>query len=338
MRPLAPVDLAEIQMGVGDAWKDLAGAHLLLTGCTGFFGPWLLESLLAANKELGLNLHAWVLTRDPEGFYRRLPHLAQHPALILMKGDVRTFSARNVPFTHLVHGAASSNAQPGPQAPETIVETIVDGTRRVLFMASQVGLKRALFISSGAVYGDQPPSLERMTEDQPWAPTESPYALAKRQAEALCLASTVPVVVARAFAFLGPHLPLNAHFAAGNFLGDTLAERPIHIHGDGRPIRSYLYGTDLAVWLWTMLLRGTPGRPYNLGSEKALTIAQLAGAVAEARGSAVIIDEGFTSSPAPRYVPCTDRAQTELGLRQTVALPEAIRRTLAWHTLSSENS
>lgn len=335
MKPAAPLaarDLAELQVHLGPLWPELAGARLLMTGCTGFFGPWLLEPLLAAQDALGLGLRAWILTRDPAGFRRRLPHLAGHPALELLEGDVRTFRNPGVPFTHLVHGAASSDSRRDPQSPEAMEATIVDGTRRAL--AAAAGARRGLFISSGAVYGPQPPDLDRIGEDSPPPALEPGYGAGKLQAERLCADASFPVAIARGFAFLAPHLPLDAHFAAGQFLGATLAGRPIPILGDGRPVRSYLYGTDLAWWLYAILLRGRPGRAYNVGSEIPVTIRELAGAVAES--NPVTVGQAPTAGPAPRYVPATGRARAELGLAQTVALPEAIRRTLEWHRSFSE--
>jgi len=324
--PLAAQDLDEIRSRLQPCWQAFSGASLLMTGCTGFFGPWLLEPLLAANDDLGLGLKAWVLTRDPDGFRLRLPHLAGHRAVELLHGDVRTFEAPRVSFTHLIHGAAGSNSLRDPQTPETMEETIVEGTRRVL---SAAGVGKALFISSGAVYGPQPADLARIAENHPPLPLEPGYGAGKRKAERLCADAPFPVAIARCFAFLAPHLPLDAHYAAGQFLGAALAGLPIPILGDGRPVRSYLYGTDLAWWLYTILLKGRPDRAYNVGSEEPVSLRKLAEAVAHTRPVTVALPPG--SGPAPRYVPSTSRARTELGLAQTVGLPEAIDRTLAWH-------
>src|SRR5213075_1098715 len=106
------------------------------------------------------------------------------------------------------------------------------------------------------------------------------YGETKRMGELLCFAYGkrfgIDVVAARGFAFLGPHLPLDRNFAAGNFLSNVLNGASIEVKGDGTALRSYLYAADLAVWLWTLLVRGAPGRAYNVGSEMAVSIAELA--------------------------------------------------------------
>ena len=112
----------------------------------------------------------------------------------------------------------------------------------------------------------------------------------------------------------------------------------MEIRGDGTPFRSYLYAADLALWLWTILLRGEPGRPYNVGSDEAHSILQTAQAVNRALGTAVEIHVARQPTPgsgATRYVPDVGRAERELGLAQTVPLEEAIRRTVRWHQLAN---
>jgi dTDP-glucose 4,6-dehydratase len=140
--------------------------------------------------------------------------------------------------------------------------------------------------------------------------------------------------IARCWAFCGPHLALDAHFAVGNFIGDVLAGRPIAIGGDGTPRRSYLYAADLAAWLWTMLFRAPALVPINVGSAHDVSIRELAEIVARtlALGTEIRVAKQAVPGAAPaRYVPSVERAERLLGLRETVGLEEQIRRTAAWY-------
>jgi nucleoside-diphosphate-sugar epimerase len=157
--------------------------------------------------------------------------------------------------------------------------------------------------------------------------------------EHLCVAysneTQLACSIARCFAFVGPHLPLDAHFAIGNFIRDALANYPIHIKGDGTPLRSYLYAADLTIWLWTMLFTAPANRAYNVGSEDLYSIGGLAHLTAETLRPGLkveIVGKPTLGAPISTYVPSTQRAKQELGLTQHISTAEAIRRTAAWHT------
>lgn len=336
VRPVSAEDLRDMLDGV--AWGELAKARIFLTGGTGFFGTWLLEALCAANRSFGLELQVTVLTRDVAAASARLPHLAGDSTVRWHAGDVRDFQAPPGAFSHLLHCATPSS--PGQDTPpRELLDIIIAGSRRVLAFAAGAGVRRALLTSSGAVYGVQPADLEHVPETYPGGPDclapGASYGEGKRVAELLFAQAArdtgLQAVVARCFAFLGPHLPLDRHYAAGNFIGDALAGRPIVIRGDGRPFRSYLYPTDLVIWLLTLLLRGQSGRAYNLGSERGLSLAELAGHIARLEGCPVQVLGTAGPGPAPRYVPATDRARSELGLTVQVDLEDALARTLQWH-------
>jgi SAM-dependent methyltransferase len=198
-----------------------------------------------------------------------------------------------------------------------------------------------LLASSGAVYGPPPAETLHLPETYRGAPSPTDdhalYGEGKRIAELMCSAYQkqygLQCLIARGFSFVGPYMPLET-YAIGNFISDYIGRRPIEISGDGTPIRSFLYGADLAIWLWTILVKGAPGRPYNVGSEEAISIAQLANAVPAAierlsppTSTEAAHPHAFVHS---RYVPSTERARTELALLQWVPLDEAIRRTAAW--------
>lgn len=333
-------DLDHVLAHTAGLWEELRGGRLFVTGGTGFFGRWLLETFLHADERLGLGARTVVLTRDATAFCSRNPHLAGRDALAFHEGDVRTFGFPDDVFSHVIHAATPSGAQATEDDRLALLDTILAGTRRVLDFAVHSGAGKLLLTSSGAVYGRQPPELTHVGEDYPSAPDPvaagSEYGEGKRAAELLCALyhrrHGLQTKLARCFAFVGPYLPLDAHFAVGNFIRDGLAGGPVRVGGDGTPWRSYLYAADLMVWLWTLLFRAPPARPYNVGGEEAVTVAELAQRVASHFGTEVHIARPPTpGAPAQRYVPSTRRAQTELGLRAWVGLDEAIARTVAWH-------
>jgi dTDP-glucose 4,6-dehydratase len=341
--PLPPGDLEHIFEQTAPLWDELRGQRLFITGGTGFFGCWLVESFCHINRTLNLGAEAAVLTRNPDAFAQKCPHLASNPAVTLLAGDVRSFAFPPGEFRFVIHAATETSAQQSAEAPLEMLSTIVAGTERTLQFAATAGAKKFLLTSSGAVYGKQPSDLTHVPETYPGAPDPllpaSVYAEGKRTAELLCAQhsrqSSLECKIARCWAFCGPHLPLDQHFAIGNFIRDALAGRPIQIQGDGTPRRSYLYASDLAVWLWTILFRAPALQPINVGSTHDVSILELARTVAATLNSELEICVAQTAVPGAeplRYVPSVDRARELLGLVETVGLEGSIRRTAKWHT------
>ncbi len=318
---------------------------LFLTGGTGFFGKSILQWLTDSEESLNEIFSLTVLSRDPSAFLISNPHFRQFKNLTFIQGDIRTFAFPKQKFDAVIHAATPASATLEQQNPEEMYSIVVDGTRHVLDFAKQCECKRFLMTSSGAVYGVQPPTLSHISESYEGIPTTS-YGKGKKLSEQLCLeafAGRFECVIARPFTFVGPYLPLDTHFAIGNFIRDCLEDRPIVIQGDGTPLRSYLYAADLAEWLWTILLRGEHGRAYNVGSDTSISIHDLAHLVRQCAGTA---NEIIIQKPSPhscgschsdaeispsRYIPSIERARNELGLTPAVSLTDAIRRTLDWH-------
>jgi nucleoside-diphosphate-sugar epimerase len=338
--PLSAKDLDHILNHTAPLWDEIRNQRLFITGGTGFFGTWLTESFLHINRALNLNARITILTRAPAAFLHKCPHLAHDPALILLQGDVRNFTYPTGDFPYVVHAATEASAKQQADAPEEMLSTILEGATRTLNFAATHNTRKLLFTSSGAVYGKQPPTITHVPETyEPVRDKDNVYAEGKRAAEKMCIdlaqSSAIEIKIARCFAFVGPHLPLDTHFAIGNFVRDAINSQPIAIGGDGTPLRSYLYAADLAIWLWTILFHAPSMQAFNVGSEEAISIRDLAHAVTTALNPALAIDIAKTpipgASPA-QYVPSTQRAQQLLGLKQHISLDEAIRRTAAWHT------
>lgn len=330
-------DLDSILAKVGKDWEFLRGRNIFITGGTGFFGIWLLESFARANDVLALGSTAHVLTRNPEAFIRKCPHLGERSDIVLHRGEIRNFESPAGTFPFMIHAAADTSARSSSDSALDAFHTLIDGTRRVLDFAATAKVKKFLYVSSGAVYGTQPADLPNIPESHPGAPDPfleaSFYGEAKRASEWLCAAHArthgYEMNSARCFAFVGPHLPLDGPYAVGNFIRDTLAGNAPRVTGGGNAQRSYLYAADLAGWLWRILFAGHGGRAYNVGSDQPLAIRDLAAMVAAA-GDIDMPLPADSAAPATRYVPDTTRARTELGLHAWTPLPEAIRKTIAW--------
>jgi dTDP-glucose 4,6-dehydratase len=323
-------------------WEPLRGKRLFLTGGTGFFGCWILESFLWANQKLGLKASVTVLTRQPGLFKKKAPHLAAHPHVELYSGDVRNFKFPSKQFSFVIHAATQASASLNRENPLLMFETITQGTRHALDFSVKCGAETFLLTSSGAVYGRQPQDLPRIPENYPGAcdvsTPLSAYAEGKRASELLCAIYSkkygIETKIARGFAFVGPYLPMSEHFAVGNFIQNGLDKEPIVVQGDGRVLRSYLYAADLMIWLWTIFFRGEANSPYNVGSEKAVSIKDLARIVARLTGSrrgVRLSQKPVSKTPPQRYIPDTSKARREFGLKPLISLEQGIERTIHWH-------
>lgn len=335
-------DLEHIVSHLSDSQEGLRGAHVFITGGTGFFGIWLIESLLWANTRLDLKLKVSVLSRSPESFLTRFPHLRSRDDLVFVAGSMIDFPTVGQIYTHIIHAASETNLAGSSDWSYRHFRTAMDGTHRLLDMAATHRTDGVLLTTSGAVYlGADLAQNDRFVEAQAgisdYLSEKHLYGQTKRTMEVMaCLEASrndFRALIARCFCFVGPYLPLEGNYAAGNFLRDALEKKPIIIQGDGTPLRSYLYMSDLVIWLLKILVKGRTGAPYNVGGERAVSIAELATDVAEQAGRPGTVSILKTPIPGARssaYLPSIDRARSELGLEVWVDLPEAISKTLAW--------
>ncbi|MDD2462583.1 MAG: NAD(P)-dependent oxidoreductase [Desulfobulbus sp.] len=306
---------------------ELLGKRVFLTGGTGFFGKWLLSFFQALASDIV------VLSRHPMRFLSQFPMFANSPNITFVQGDIRDFPFPDGRYDYVIHAATEAGTKLEHENPAEMQSVIEVGTRRVLQFSKQSCVKRLLYVSSGAVYGVQPPELSHVGETFPCNPVTA-YGRGKLQAEQMCLASGVETVIARCFAFVGPWLPLDAHFAIGNFIGNCLKHESIEIKGDGTPMRSYMYSSDLVDWLLTLLAKGRSGEAYNVGSDVCISIADLAQTVRLVAGTdnAIRIRQQPCQGSLPsRYIPSVQKAKDELGLLVKVSLAESISQTIRWY-------
>jgi UDP-glucuronate decarboxylase len=314
---------------------DYSTFHVLLTGGTGFFGRALLRNWISQSQSGEKIAPVCVLSRNPQSFLKNYPEFSEQSWLHFHQGNI--LNPNTLPrdeFSHVLHAATDSTI--GPQlTPLDRYIQIVDGTRNMLEYAVEKNVQRFLLTSSGGVYGPQPQEMTSIKEDYNGMPdplkAENAYSVAKRCAEHLCSLYRVNfglhTVVARCFSFVGRDLPLDAHFAIGNFIHDALNRNEIQVKGDGRAVRTYLDQRDLAIWLCALLYRGADGEAYNVGSDIPITILELANLVRETLAPQVGINfscQASISNFRVRYVPNINKALTKLNLKIKYPLSQAI--------------
>jgi nucleoside-diphosphate-sugar epimerase len=346
VKPLFKSDLNEILEASRQDLLALKGARIFVTGGTGFFGKWIVETLMHARELLlGGDLEVTVLTRNPAQARKVFEGAFDLGQISWHEGDISSFSFPEGKFSHVVHAATPARASINDNEPLKMLEITISGTQRVLEFAKHASVSRFLLTSSGAVYGPQPPDLYGIPEDyrgfvDPMEPKNA-YAIGKLSSEHYCrhyASDQMACLIARCFAFVGPGLPLDEHFAVGNFISDALAGRPIVIKGDGTPYRSYLYPTDLMCQLLAILTRGESCRPYNVGHEKAWSIREIAQSVDQLTGVGFEVQGSpMPGARAARYVPKTDRLK-DLRLSQPLELIPSLERSLKWNQHSDEQN
>jgi nucleoside-diphosphate-sugar epimerase len=304
-------------------------ASLLLIGGTGFFGksfldafqrklldPWGIDSLM-------------IMARHPEDLQKNCPQLITSKVKIL-KGDIALIN--QIPFADFViHAAASTNARNYHIAPLKERSNIIRGTLNYCELAKKFNQKsNIVYLSSGAVYGPQPFDLEKIPEDFNFLNADQlpedkrDYAYAKRDSEKAIYGlgnNGLNISIARCFAFVGPWLPLDQHFAIGNFIRDGLLNQPIKVKSKYRVYRSYMYTDDLVEWLMTIASNSSTSCPiYNVGSDKPILIDELA----------KIIGAKFSQNISCGYYlsDITDKAKKELKLKIKYDLNKSIEATL----------
>lgn len=336
-------DCDEVTAKSAPLLSKLKDECILITGGTGFMGTWLVEMVTFLNDNYNFNTRLILLYSRAQSFSAKAPHLAMRKDVELIERDVRNVLEIPDEITYIIHAAGNPDNRQHASDPLKTMHVISKGTDAILNAAVRLpNLKKLLNISSGLIYGAQPLELNAIVENFRGGPdcgsVASVYAEAKRFAEMLCSAyrsqCKMAIVTARPFAFIGPYQLLDKPWAINNFIRDSLMGGPIRILGDGETVRSYMYPSDMAFWLLRILVDGTPGLTYNVGSPHGITLQQLAEKIAgnfPVRTKIISRVAGEGNLYRSRLVPDVTLAQKNLGLNLKVDINEAIRRTLLWY-------
>lgn len=315
---------------------ELQYSAIFITGATGFFGKWVLSFLQYLNQSHDFNVTIFALSRNPQDFLAKFPELTK--GVHFVAGDIKDFifpehlhgTFKKAQCCYILHMGVAANALLNETQPIEVFENITKGMNHLLTFAHTFKVKKILHISSGAVYADA------ATLDQ----KNSCYSEGKRVAEFLGNMASYngrfEISHARCFTFAGAYLPLDGSYAFGNFLKNCLAKKNIMLNSDGSAIRSYMYMADLVIWLFTLLLRGKNRVSYNVGSDRAISIKDLALEFQKVFPQTQIEfmdaaknQKKIIAQSASLYVPNIQQEVLELGLKNHFSLEEIITKTKA---------
>ena len=309
---------------------------LLVIGGSGFFG----KSILSAYQR-GL-LRPWGIEQVKIIARHATTLKLGYPALIggsVELHDLDIAKCNNLPLADIViHAAAATEVKKYLVQPRLELLNMQVATSNFCRLAAQsLRFSKVVYASSGAVYGKIPDTIASVSENYCAGPIErtaeggGDYSSAKQESErafSVLGRQGVNVSVARCFAFIGEYLPRDGRFAIGNFIEDGLNNRPIRVQAQHRVYRSYMHADDLVRWLLTIALNADDSCPiYNVGSNEAIELRELARKIADYFGQTVESSEELTEL-TDRYIPDISLAQRKLGLDIQIQLDEALRQTL----------
>lgn len=311
-------------------------ASLLIIGGSGFFGKSILDAYqrgLLAKWEIN---QIFILSRSASSL--KLDHadlISESVCLI----DEDISSCNYLPYAdYVIHAAASTDARKYLIESKIEQENILAAIKNYCRLAKKHHQKsKIVYVSSGAVYGPQPGELIEIPEDftlqsslETMPANKIGYAAAKRKSEKMILELAqrgINVSIARCFAFVGKYLPLDQHFAIGNFIGNGLKRESIKVFAKNKVYRSYLYADDLVEWLLSIATLSSVECPiFNVGSDEAIGIHDLATIVSRLMNVDVVHSE-LNSQCIDRYVPSVYRAR-QFNMLIKYPLDNALQETI----------
>ena len=340
--PIVSEDLQKI-LAAPLPWEKLFSKTVLITGANGFVPAYMLETLLYLNEKQGADIHVIALVRNREKAMRRLGHLSGRNDLTIVVQDVRDpyVGPGNAHF--IIHAASQASPKFYGTDPAGTFETNVLGTRQMLELSRSSGSQGFLFFSSGEVYGriDNPAIPVKETDYGYLDPlsVRSCYAEGKRAGETLCSCwhaqFGIPVKIVRLSHTYGPGMELDDGRVFADFVADIVARRDIVMKSDGSARRPLCYLADATIAFFTVLLNGTAGEAYNVGSDTECSILDLAETVVRLfpeRSCRVVRQERGPDDP---YIPSSisgghfDLSKIRsLGWRPTTSIEEGFWRTV----------
>jgi UDP-glucose 4-epimerase len=307
---------------------------VVVTGGAGFIGSHTVDRLLGAGHRVV------VLDDFRTGKRANLAHHAGSDRLEVVVCDVShgifaalaPITGRHGPVERIVHLAAQVSVVHSVQNPLVDMQVNYGGTLHVLEYARATGVKKVVFASSAAVYGEV--ATMPVGEDTPTCPV-SPYGIDKLASEHAidyyAAVHGVPGTALRFFNVYGPRQDPSSPYSGviSVFADRARAGRTLTIFGDGGQTRDFVYVGDVVRAIVAALGDGASRVVANVGTGGEITVLELARSIVELCGGRSLIDHA-PARPGEilKSRARVDRLRDELGVVAETSLIDGLRETL----------
>ena len=258
---------------------QIEGSSWLITGASGFMMTYLIRFLLYVNEYCGQKkFRLYLLCRSREKLLRKLGLPKETSEMNILEQDVTERLELNAEIDYVVHGASISATHLFATNPAEVILANTVGLNNVLSNFKEKRIRSALFLSSGAVYGETPPNVYELNEND-YYPLNftnigNCYAESKRLGE-LLMASYyaeygLPCKSVRISHTYGPGIDLNDGHVYSDFVRDILNGQDLVISGDGTASRPFCYVADAIIAFLLILCKGENGESYNMANNHSL--------------------------------------------------------------------
>jgi dTDP-glucose 4,6-dehydratase len=312
---------------------NLTDRVVLVTGAGGFIGSHLTERLLAEGAQVRALVHYNAL--GSRGWLDTTP---DHPALTVIAGDIadRGSVAQAVGEAEIIfHLAALIGIPYSYHAPESYVRTNIIGTLNVLQVAQERGVERVFHTSTSEVYGTA--RYAPIDESHPLQ-GQSPYSATKigadKLVESFYLSFGLPVITIRPFNTFGPRQSTRA--VIPTIISQCLAGKQRIQLGALTPTRDLNYVSNTVEgYLAAAQAPDVMGETFNLGSEREISIGDLASLIARLCGVEVIVESEAerlrpAGSEVERLLAESAKARRLLDWEPRLTLEEGLGLTIEW--------
>ncbi|EGO5038473.1 NAD-dependent epimerase/dehydratase family protein [Enterococcus faecalis] len=296
-----PIYQSELKKVINHAVNlvNLDKKSILMIGASGMIGSFLIDTLMAANEQLGIQIKIYAMGRNRLKLEKRFEKYLQLDTFEIIEGDVTNSIPKEVQADYLIHGASNTHPRAYVTDPIGTIMTNLVGTEQVLKHAVATRPVRVLFLSTVEIYGENRGDVEKFTEDYcgyiDCNTLRAGYPEGKRVSESLCQAYIekydLDIVIPRLCRTFGPTMLLSDTKASSQFILNAVEQKDIILKSEGNQYFSYIYVGDAVSAILHLLLEGKKGEAYNVSSENFdLQLKELAQQLAEISDKKVIFD------------------------------------------------